>query len=55
MRRIEMGADQKRLAGLRVRTYRVDGAGAELVGEIADLMDLDVLVPQIMLLTRGDV
>src|SRR3984893_9884558 len=27
----------------------------ELVGEIADLMDLDVLVPQIMLLTRGDV
>ena len=55
VRRIEMEADQKRLAGLRVRIYRVDGAGAELVGEIADLMDLDVLVPQIMLLTRGDV
>ena len=50
-----MEADQERLAGLCIRTYRVDGAGAELVGEIADLMDLDVLVPQIMLLTPVDV
>ena len=50
-----MEADKERLAGLRIRIYRVDRAGAELVGEIADLMDLDVLLPQIMLLTRVDV
>ena len=55
MRRIEVQADQERLAGLRIRIYRVDRAGAELVGEIADLMDLDVLVPQIMPLKRVDV
>src|SRR5262249_14433890 len=55
VRRIEMEADQERLVGLRIGIYRVDGAGTELVGEIADLMDLDVLVPQIMLLTPVDV
>ena len=55
VRRIEVQADQERLAGLRIRIYRVDRAGAELVGEIADLMDLDVLVPQIMPLKRVDV
>ena len=54
VRRIEVEADQERLAGLRIRIYRVDGAGAELVGEIADLMDLDVLVLQIILLTPVD-
>ena len=49
-----MEADQERLAGLCVGIYRVDGVGTELVGEIADLMDLDVLIPQIMLLTPVD-
>src|SRR6185369_11826147 len=52
MWRIEVEADQKRLAGLRERIHRVDRTGAELVGEIADLVDLDVLVPQIVILTR---
>jgi hypothetical protein len=47
-----MEADQERLAGLRMRIYCVDRAGAELVGQIADLMDLDVLLPQIMPLKR---
>src|SRR5215475_13117926 len=54
VRRIEVQADQERLAGLRIRIYRVDRASAKLVGEIADLMDLDVLVPQIMPLKRVD-
>jgi hypothetical protein len=46
-------ADQERLAGLRIRVYRIGRAGAELLGEIADLMDLDVLAPQIMALKRA--
>lgn len=50
-----MQADQERLARLRIRIYRVDRAGTELVGQIADLMDLDVLVPKIMPLKRVDV
>src|SRR5207253_5520560 len=55
VRCIEVEADQERLAGIRIRIYPVDRAGAELVGEIADLMDLDILVPQIMPLKRVDV
>jgi hypothetical protein len=43
-----MEPDQERLAGRRIRIYRVDGVITELVG---DLMDLDLLSRALALAT----
>src|SRR5262249_41968884 len=52
VRRVEMQADEERLAAARVAVDRVDRAGAEQLGHISDLMNLHVLIPEVMLLTR---
>jgi len=52
MRRIEVEADEEWLAGPGVGVHRLDRAAAKLLGEITDLVDLDILVPQIVLLAR---